>query len=258
MNGLLASAASLLLLPVLVIAAAMGGDPAPPSTAALADIPAAYLDLYRQAGAAFGLPWELLAAVGKVESDHGRNPAAYQPNSAGAVGPMQFEPATFAAYSWAAGNPDPSIDDPHDAIFAAAAMLQANGAPGDTQAALYAYNNAGWYVSEVLAWAAAYTSEAAIGASVDSPRAALPPQRPLSATRSPSSAPPTCGAATNPAASTAPGSSRPPTPRPGSPSPASRRPSTTPGRTFRRGSRSSRATSSSSAATRATSTTSGS
>jgi cell wall-associated NlpC family hydrolase len=163
-NGLLAGAASLLLLPVLVIAAAMGGEPAQPSTAALADIPATYLTLYQQAGVEFGLPWELLAAVGKVESDHGRNPAAYEANAAGAVGPMQFEPATFAAYDWAAGHLDPSIDDPHDAIFAAAAMLRADGAPDETQAALYAYNHADWYVSEVLAWAAAYTSAAAVGA----------------------------------------------------------------------------------------------
>jgi len=162
-NGLLASAASLLLLPVLVIAAAMGGEPSQPSTAAVADIPPAYLTLYQEAGAEFALPWELLAAVGKVESDHGRNPAAFEPNAAGAVGPMQFEPATFAAYGSAAGDPSPNIDDPRDAIFAAAAMLRANGAPGDTQAALFAYNHADWYVSEVLAWAAAYTSEAAVG-----------------------------------------------------------------------------------------------
>ena len=51
------------------------------------------------------------------------------PNAAGAEGPMQFEPPTFAAYTWAAGRPDPNIDDPHDAIFAAAAMLAGERRP---------------------------------------------------------------------------------------------------------------------------------
>jgi cell wall-associated NlpC family hydrolase len=164
-NALLSAAGGLLLLPVLVIAAALGGQPAAPSRAALADIPAAYLALYQQAALAFGLPWELLAGVGKVETDHGRNPATDSPNSAGAVGPMQFEPATFAEYSWASGDPSPRILDPRDAIFAAAAMLAANGAPDDTAQALYAYNHADWYVSEVLGWAEAYTDAAAVGPS---------------------------------------------------------------------------------------------
>ena len=161
MSAAASAAAGLFLLPVLVIAAALGGEPAPPSQAALADIPPAYLALYRQAALAFGLPWELLAAVGKVESDHGRNPATDTPNGAGAVGPMQFEPATFAAYSWAAGAADPSISDPRDAIFAAAALLAANGAPADTPGALLAYDHAGWYVGAVLAWAGAYTAAGA-------------------------------------------------------------------------------------------------
>ena len=163
MTALVSAAGALLLLPVLVIAAALGGQPSAPSQAALADIPPAYLALYQQAGPAFGLPWELLAGIGKVETDHGRNPATDVPNSAGAVGPMQFEPATFAEYSWASGDPSPSILDPRDAIFAAAAMLAANGAPGDTAQALYAYNHADWYVSAVLAWAEAYTDAAAVG-----------------------------------------------------------------------------------------------
>jgi cell wall-associated NlpC family hydrolase len=158
------AAAGLLLLPVLVIAAALGGEPAAPSETALADIPPAYLALYEQAALAFGLPWELLAGVGKVESDHGRDPAMDTPNGAGAVGPMQFEPATFAEYGRAAGAAAPSILDPRDAIFAAAALLVANGAPADTPAALLAYNHAGSYVRAVLAWADAYTAAAAAAA----------------------------------------------------------------------------------------------
>jgi cell wall-associated NlpC family hydrolase len=160
-----------------VIAAALGGQPAAPSQAALADIPPAYLALYQQAGLAFGLPWELLAGIGKVESDHGRNPATDTTNSAGAVGPMQFEPTTFTEYSWASGDPSPTILDPRDAIFAAAAMLAANGAPAETAQALSAYNHADWYVSEVLAWAEAYTDAAAVGtggaAAADAAPAAL-------------------------------------------------------------------------------------
>jgi len=152
----------LVFLPVAVLAAGLGGEQALPSAAALADIPSAYLVLYQRAALRFGLPWELLAAVGKVESDHGRAPGSDEPNAAGAQGPMQFEPATFAAYSWAAGGPDPNIDDPHDAIEAAAAMLAADGAPGETRAALYAYNHADWYVEEVLGWAATYEAQASV------------------------------------------------------------------------------------------------
>ena len=163
MKSAATAAFALVLLPVAVLSAALGGDQAAPSATALSDIPAAYLRLYREAAVRFGLPWELLAAVGKVESDHGRDPGSDVPNAAGAVGPMQFEPATFAAYSWAAGDAAPDIDDPHDAIEAAAAMLAANGAPAQTERALYAYNHAGWYVQEVLGWAAAYSAAQAAG-----------------------------------------------------------------------------------------------
>jgi cell wall-associated NlpC family hydrolase len=156
----LAALSSLLLLPVLVIAAALGSvGQSGPSVAALADIPPDYLNLYQQAGIEFAIPWQLLAAVGRVESDHGRNPNSWTPNAAGAVGPMQFEPETFAEYSWATGSAHPNIDDPHDAIFTAAAMLVANNGRSDPRAALYAYNHAYWYVDEVLNWVAIYTSE---------------------------------------------------------------------------------------------------
>jgi cell wall-associated NlpC family hydrolase len=152
-----AALAACLLLPVLVIAAAMGGgDGGQPSSTALADIPPAYLPLYQEAASELGMPWELLAAVGKVESDHGRNPASRTPNKAGAEGPMQFLPATFAEYSWASGSPDPSIDDPRDAIYAAAALLVDNDVRDHPRGALYAYNHSDAYVNQVLAWAAAY------------------------------------------------------------------------------------------------------
>jgi membrane-bound lytic murein transglycosylase B len=159
------------LMPVLVLSAALTDvsgaagnavNSAAQSAPAVAidGIPALYLSLFQQAAARFGLPWELLAAIGKIESDDGRDPAAAVPNAAGAVGPMQFEPATFAEYSWAAGVPDPSIDSPHDAIEAAAAMLASDGAPSDTAAAVFDYNHAEWYVAEVLSLEATYTRQA--------------------------------------------------------------------------------------------------
>jgi membrane-bound lytic murein transglycosylase B len=141
-------------------AASAGTTPATPSSpasqAALDDIPPAYLVLYQQAGQHFQVPWQLLAAIGRVESDHGRNPNAYTPNYAGAVGPMQFLPSTFAEYAWAAGTPDPNILDPHDAIFAAGAMLVKNGVGRDVRGAVFSYNHADWYVDLVLKWATRY------------------------------------------------------------------------------------------------------
>jgi cell wall-associated NlpC family hydrolase len=160
LKAALAAATGLLLLPILVIGAAMGGiQVAQPSANALADIPPNYLALYQEAATELGMPWELLAAVGKVESDHGRNPDCWQPNAAGAVGPMQFLPATFAEYDLASGSADPSIDDPRDAIYAAAAMLVDNNVRHNPRQALYAYNHSSSYVDEVLGWAAIYQGQ---------------------------------------------------------------------------------------------------
>jgi murein DD-endopeptidase MepM/ murein hydrolase activator NlpD len=126
---------------------------APP---AVADIPARYLVLYEQAGARFRLDWPVLAAVGKVETNHGRNANGCAPNSAGARGPMQFLPATFAHAAKLAGIADPDICDPADAIPAAAAYLKSNGAPDDWQRALYRYNPADWYPPLIMSWAQRY------------------------------------------------------------------------------------------------------
>ena len=123
------------------------------------------------------MPWELLAAVGKVESDHGRNPASRKPNAAGAEGPMQFLPATFAEYSWASGSPDPNIDNPRDAIYAAAALLIDNNVRDNPRQALYAYNHSNSYVDQVLAWAAVYQSQSDTAAG----EAALAPGAPTAA-----------------------------------------------------------------------------
>lgn len=119
---------------------------------------AAYLALYRSAAATCpGLTWELLAAVGQVESGHGRDVST---SSAGAQGPMQFIPGTFAAYA-VDGNHDGRTDimSPADAIFTAAHFMCVHGAgtgPAGVRAALLFYNHAQWYVQLVLAVAANY------------------------------------------------------------------------------------------------------
>ena len=153
---------------MLVIGAATGGlQVSNPSQTATADIPPEYLVLYEQAGIAFGIPWELLAGIGKVECDHGQNPdpACTQEgvtNSAGAGGPMQFLASTWATYGIAAdGSGVADRWDPTDAVFSAANYLRASGAPADIPAAVYAYNHSQAYVDEVLAWAAIYTQQAA-------------------------------------------------------------------------------------------------
>jgi Transglycosylase SLT domain len=91
----------------------------------------------------------ILAAINDVETEFGRNLST---SSAGAIGWMQFMPATWARYGDDAnhdGRTDPH--DPWDAIFAAAHYLRANGAPGDWRTAIFAYNHADWYVDQVLA-----------------------------------------------------------------------------------------------------------
>jgi hypothetical protein len=107
-----------------------------PSVLALNAIPPVYLALYQGAARACpGLPWGVQAGIGEVESDHGQStaPGVHSgANFAGAQGPMQFEPATFAQYA-VDGNHDGTLSpfDPADAIYSAAAMLCANGAACD-------------------------------------------------------------------------------------------------------------------------------
>jgi soluble lytic murein transglycosylase-like protein len=113
--------------------------------------PSQYMALYRSAAETCpGMRWTLLAAVGQVESGHGRNVG---PSSAGAVGPMQFMPATFRGYAVdgdADGRTDPL--SPADAIFTAARYLCEGGAgsPSGIRSALFRYNHASWYVDLVL------------------------------------------------------------------------------------------------------------
>jgi peptidoglycan hydrolase CwlO-like protein len=115
-----------------------------------------YVRLYKESARkyGFGEDWYVLAAVGKVESDHGENMG---PSSAGAMGPMQFLPSTWET-SGVDGNGDgvANIMDPRDAIPAAAGYLKDGGAPQDWYRALYSYNHADWYVKKVLGVAEGY------------------------------------------------------------------------------------------------------
>jgi hypothetical protein len=142
---------------------------AAPSRAATADIPPGYLRRYRSAvRRCAGLSWAVLAAVGKLESDHGR---ARLPgvrsgwNAAGAAGPMQFGIGKGrAGNAWARYGGDfdrdgrTSVYDPGDAIPAAARYLCAYGAPHRLERALFAYNRSWSYVARVKRLARRYAA----------------------------------------------------------------------------------------------------
>jgi membrane-bound lytic murein transglycosylase B len=104
-------------------------DPAP---ALMAD--------YREAEAAYGIPWQFLAAINFIETAMGR---IHGLSIAGAQGPMQFMPATWAAF----GRGD--VNNPRDAVLAAARYLHARGGPASMDAALYSYNNSHHYVRAI-------------------------------------------------------------------------------------------------------------
>ena len=122
------------------------------------NLPASLRALYMKGAAAEcpGLPWNVLAGIGQVETDHGQNKNV---SSAGAMGPMQFMPATWSEYG-VDGDGDGVADilDQADAIYSAAHYLCANG--GGTSAGLYdaifAYNHSDYYVNTVLSVAAQY------------------------------------------------------------------------------------------------------
>ncbi|HEX6595380.1 MAG TPA: lytic transglycosylase domain-containing protein [Acidimicrobiales bacterium] len=107
--------------------------------------PAELLAEYKSAEAATGVGWQYLAAIHLVESRMGR---IRGDSSAGAQGPMQFIPSTWAAYG-AGGD----VNSYHDSIHAAARLLRANGAPGNMDNALFNYNRSNRYVRAVSAYA---------------------------------------------------------------------------------------------------------
>ena len=110
--------------------------------------------LWLRAGAAYGIPWQVLAAINKIESNFGRNMG---PSSAGAVGWMQFIPDTW--HRWGMDGSGDGIADPwtpEDAVFAAARYLAAAGGRDDVPRSIFAYNHAQWYVDDVLQLAALF------------------------------------------------------------------------------------------------------
>jgi murein DD-endopeptidase MepM/ murein hydrolase activator NlpD len=111
-------------------------------------IPPFLLPIYQAAGSAYGVPWQILAAINEVETDYGRDLSV---SSAGAEGWMQFLPSSWATYAVDAngdGYKDPY--NPADAIFTAARYLRAAGATTDVRGAIFAYNHSRAYVESVL------------------------------------------------------------------------------------------------------------
>jgi murein DD-endopeptidase MepM/ murein hydrolase activator NlpD len=106
------------------------------------------LSLWQRYGTQYGVPWQVLAAINKVESNFGRNMG---PSSAGAIGWMQFMPSTWERWGVDA-NGDGVADpwSPEDAIAAAARYLAASGGATDISRAVFSYNHAQWYVDEVM------------------------------------------------------------------------------------------------------------
>ena len=122
-------------------------------------VPHSLLTLYKASAEMYcpGMSWTVLAAINEIESGDGTNDG---PSSAGARGPMQFLPSTWAEWGISAfgqtGAPD--IMNPLDAVPSAARLLCAAGAgnPATVSQAIFAYNHATWYVAEVLALASEY------------------------------------------------------------------------------------------------------
>ncbi|RFS81510.1 hydrolase [Actinomadura spongiicola] len=186
------AAGALMVLVAVFLGAGTGSDTSPagclpqPGTSDEAEgtIPANYLALYRKVGNESGIPWTILAGIGKVESDHGRDlrPGSgvrSGANLAGAAGPMQIGIGGKATDNWGGpprqrwqdrerdggfaidGNGDgwANVYDPSDAIPAAANMLKAYGAPTNIPNALLRYNGSTEYIGKVLNWARRYAHD---------------------------------------------------------------------------------------------------
>jgi hypothetical protein len=135
----------------------------PVSNASSGQQPATYLQLFQDSAASYcpQLSWTVLAAIGQIESADGTNDG---PSTAGALGPMQFLPSTWAVWGidgfGQTGPPD--IMNPYDAVPSAARMLCADGASEGSSglaSAIFDYNHADWYVNEVLSLAEQYAQD---------------------------------------------------------------------------------------------------
>ncbi len=117
-------------------------------------IPPFLLPIYQACGTEYGIPWQVLASINRIETAFGTN---LNVSTAGALGWMQFIPSTWKAYGVDAnrdGRKDPY--NPVDAICAAARYLNASGGEDDLRSAIFSYNHADWYVDEVLLYARQY------------------------------------------------------------------------------------------------------
>jgi hypothetical protein len=131
-----------------VLAAELASSPASAQALDYYRIPLFLLPIYRAAAVKYGVPWQILAAINEVETDYGHDLSV---STAGAVGWMQFMPATWAQYgvdALNAGYADPY--NPADAIFAAARYLRSAGAQSNLRAAVLAYNHSEEYLNSVL------------------------------------------------------------------------------------------------------------
>jgi murein DD-endopeptidase MepM/ murein hydrolase activator NlpD len=141
-----------------VVPLELGMAPAQPEQLSVADLQ----QLWVGAGQQYGIPWQVLGAINKIESNFGQNMG---PSTAGAVGWMQFMPGTWLRWGTDAdgdGVADPW--NPRDAIYSAARYLAAAGGQTDIQQAIFSYNHAQWYVDEVLQLATAYAGGGPTGA----------------------------------------------------------------------------------------------
>jgi hypothetical protein len=111
------------------------------------------LGYYREAESASGVGWTYLAAINLIETGFGRIAGV---STAGARGPMQFLPSTFAAYGEGG-----DILSPHDSIMAAGRYLAVNGFADDRDSALYRYNNSNQYVQAINDYAAVLAADPA-------------------------------------------------------------------------------------------------
>ena len=195
--ALLVFLAAVIFAPLLAVMASSGSDGPAPSANAGADIPPNYLLAYQRAAAVTGLDWTIIAAIGKVECDHGRsllpgcNPVG-SINPAGASGPMQFLATTWRANAAPGTSPPlgpPTTSDAQgyasdangdgladiwnidDAALATARLLRANGAPVDYQTAIFSYNHSSAYVTRVLRIAESYRANGLVTTSDGSPGA---------------------------------------------------------------------------------------
>jgi Transglycosylase SLT domain len=130
------------------LAAELAGSAASTQALGFYRIPLFLLPIYQAAAVQYGVPWQILAAINEIETNYGTDLSV---STAGAVGWMQFMPATWIQYGVDAlnsGYADPY--NPVDAIFAAARYLRAAGAATDLNAAILAYNHSDEYVKSVL------------------------------------------------------------------------------------------------------------